>query len=260
MRSLIKTIVLSASHIVYKLSKKKDVEVVVLMYHSVEGSTWKYGVDPEAFKRQMEYLKQTTQVVPFSDVVDFIYGRKVLKGRVAALTFDDGYRDTYEVVFPILKEYSIPATLFLTTDLSPRKKLGNLERPTWDQLKEMQESGLVSLEVHGRSHKNFTEIESEKEFEEEILGCRDDIKEHSGYVPRFVAYPSGNHSKEAIRYIETHGFAAACSINEGLVTKGDNPYLIKRVQVDRTTSFSQFRMRLTGGVEINRGLVDSLRR
>lgn len=43
------------------------------------------------------------------------------------LTFDDGYRDNYEIAYPILKKFDVPFTIFVTTGLIDRTRT----LPTW---------------------------------------------------------------------------------------------------------------------------------
>ena len=92
--------------------------VLILMYHSVERSAWKYGVAPEDFAEQIEFLAKHRHVVPLSEVVACVKGEKDLWDGSVALTFDDGYKDLMTEVLPLLKKYQMPATVFLTTDLS----------------------------------------------------------------------------------------------------------------------------------------------
>ena len=236
-------------------------EVVVLMYHSVEDTNWKYGVRKNDFARQIDLLARNYYVVPLGDIVAYIKGEIDLPDKTVAITFDDGYYDTYSEVFAIIKKYKIPITVFLTTDLEKKEKLGNFKRPTWEQIREMHDSGLVKFEVHGRTHRNFTEIsDNERDLKNEIVGCVEDVKNNIGYSPRYIAYPSGNKNMAVVGFVKKNGFEAGFSINEGLVKKGNDLYLIKRVQVDKTMSFLQFKMRLTGAVDLNRKFIDLIRK
>ena len=57
------------------------------------------------------------------------------------LTFDDGYADTYSIVYPIMKEYGFPATVFINPgDVGTRL--------TWDQVREMHKNG-ITISNHG---------------------------------------------------------------------------------------------------------------
>jgi len=56
-----------------------------------------------------------------ADLVSKIRERKPIPANAVALTFDDGYRDNYEVAFPILQKYGVPATIFLTTSFIDQK-------------------------------------------------------------------------------------------------------------------------------------------
>lgn len=237
---------------------------IILMYHSFDATGWKYGVRPKELERQIAYLVVRKRVVPFADAVAFVKGmvphpnHPLAKGGEAdateagltsprpcvAITVDDVYEDTYTVLFPLLKKYNIPATLFLTTDLSPQEKLGNLPRPTWEQLKEMQDSGLVTVEVHGRTHINWPTLETDEALADEILGARNDIEMHLGYRPRFAAYPAGRRDARVADYLKRSGFEAAVAITEGAVHAGDDLFTLKRVQVDRNMNFTLFRLRL----------------
>ncbi len=70
---------------------------------------------PAEFEWQMEYLRRRMQPVSLRQVVDHLDGRSVLPPRSVAVTFDDGFIDTYRCAFPILRRLEIPATVYVST-------------------------------------------------------------------------------------------------------------------------------------------------
>src|SRR3990172_5351239 len=76
------------------------------------GAPRKLNVEPAAFREHMAALARRANPVPLDTLVDV---RPVPRGAVA-VTFDDGYRDLLEHALPVLKEYRIPATVFVVTD------------------------------------------------------------------------------------------------------------------------------------------------
>jgi peptidoglycan/xylan/chitin deacetylase (PgdA/CDA1 family) len=91
----------------------------VFVYHRVGTGgldPWRLMVDPETFAAQMEILARDRSPVSLAELVEGLRMRR-LPGRAVAVTFDDGYADNLEVAAPILREYTIPATLFVATDL-----------------------------------------------------------------------------------------------------------------------------------------------
>jgi peptidoglycan/xylan/chitin deacetylase (PgdA/CDA1 family) len=54
-------------------------------------------------------------VLPLSEIVNRRLTGRPLPRRCAAITFDDGLRNNFEVAFPILRELNVPATMYLAT-------------------------------------------------------------------------------------------------------------------------------------------------
>lgn len=225
----------------------KSVQPAILMYHSFDTTGWKHGVDPRELQKQISYLVKRRNIVSLQDIVDFVRGGKEIPNNSVAITIDDGYEDTYSVFFPLAKQHKIPFTLFLTTDLSVMPKLGNLPRPTIAQLKEMFNSGLMSVGVHGHTHTNFTEALKIDTLDNEISKCQEFIISNFGSEPRFVAYPAGRYDLNVVRKIKELQYPAACSTIPGVINRGDDPRLLKRIGVDRATSFLLFKLRLNKG-------------
>jgi len=87
----------------------------ILVYHNfsaTSGGGNSVGV-PE-LRYQLEYLRRHFQVVKLSELC-----RQLASGRpmrnVAALTVDDGRRNFYEFLYPLLKEFQLPATFFVVS-------------------------------------------------------------------------------------------------------------------------------------------------
>ena len=92
---------------------------VVLVYHRVGTGgldPWQLTIDPQIFAAQMETLASCWSPISLAELVEGFQMQR-LPERAVAVTFDDGYADNLEVAAPILLEHSIPATLFVATDL-----------------------------------------------------------------------------------------------------------------------------------------------
>jgi peptidoglycan/xylan/chitin deacetylase (PgdA/CDA1 family) len=70
----------------------------------------------QAFSEQLEYLKRNYRIVRLSDLVESLSQDKTLPRSLAAITIDDGYRDAYELAYPLLRRHGLPATVYLVTE------------------------------------------------------------------------------------------------------------------------------------------------
>jgi peptidoglycan/xylan/chitin deacetylase (PgdA/CDA1 family) len=84
-------------------------ENLIINLHVVENAQW--------FETLIVYLKSKYQIVPLSHFENIDNYKK--RNALCCITFDDGDKSVYEVVFPILKKHNVPATIFV----SPRSIL-----------------------------------------------------------------------------------------------------------------------------------------
>ncbi|MEJ0084615.1 MAG: polysaccharide deacetylase family protein [Pseudomonadota bacterium] len=71
----------------------------------------------DEFDGQMRALREFANPVSLDTIADAVTHHRTLPERAVAVTFDDGFRDTFEVAFPVLERHGIPATVFVSTDL-----------------------------------------------------------------------------------------------------------------------------------------------
>lgn len=108
-----------------KLNRVSKHDSVILMYHRVvphdevrSGIQAGMYVEPYTFERHLGFLKKHFVIVPISALLsdyEEVSGTLDAKPR-CVLTFDDGWHDFFEYVFPILKTHQVQATVFLPTD------------------------------------------------------------------------------------------------------------------------------------------------
>jgi peptidoglycan/xylan/chitin deacetylase (PgdA/CDA1 family) len=118
-----------------RASTAKRPVLIVLTYHRIaEPGTDTYydpviSATPESFRAQIDWLRRSVRVLALSDILAM--RESGLSGRepAALVTFDDGYRDNFEVAVPILREYQVPATFFLPTAFLESPRL-----PWWDEV------------------------------------------------------------------------------------------------------------------------------
>jgi peptidoglycan/xylan/chitin deacetylase (PgdA/CDA1 family) len=98
------------------LNKRRFPNLQILIYHRVNDDKDPFfpGLPTDIFRRQMEYLAHNFRVLSLEEAVRRLREQD-LPDNAVVVTFDDGYRDNYVNAFPILKSFSVPATIFLTT-------------------------------------------------------------------------------------------------------------------------------------------------
>lgn len=90
----------------------------ILTYHSVrdESNYIELTMGADKFHSQMGYLVRHYRVIRMEEAEEIIRSGLPLKKDVCVITFDDGYRDNYLHAYPVLKEYRLPATVYLATE------------------------------------------------------------------------------------------------------------------------------------------------
>jgi peptidoglycan/xylan/chitin deacetylase (PgdA/CDA1 family) len=122
--------------------------ILVLNYHRVGNGNQSpfdrglWSADAAAFTDQIRFCKSQFDLITPDDIPRVL---AQASGRYALITFDDGYKDNYEVAFPILKAEGVPATFFVTTGFVDEPRL-----PWWDEIAWMvRTSRQVQVELPG---------------------------------------------------------------------------------------------------------------
>jgi len=223
---------------------------VILMYHSVSDTpNYFSAVTPEVFAEQMAYLAHKGYpVISLTELVRRLKAKEQLGGSVV-ITFDDGYKDNHDIAFPVLKKHNFPATIFVTTDLVGKSDKRNLARMSVEELKGLELSGLISIEPHTKSHPKLATL-APAEAREEIVGSKAFLEQALGKKCRFFATPYGSFSEETVRVIQEAGFDAATTVAEHTtVGVGVDFFRLPRVSVDQSTTWAQFRGKLSTAID-----------
>jgi len=197
-------------------------------------------VTPEALKRQLDYLMQNGyQVVSLEAVLRHLALGEPLPERSVVLTFDDGYRDAYDVVFPILQEYRATASFFLVT--APIDQ-GSPDYITWDQVREMSLAGM-EFGAHTYTHPDLTDQDTDY-IVWQVVGSQEAIEERVGHKVRYFAYPSGAYDDDVVAVVQSAGFWLAVTTEYGCSLDSDSLFTLTRVRVRPQDTLATFARKL----------------
>src|SRR3989338_654665 len=109
-------------YIKWRFLKRKEYPAVIINYHSfVQNLDNIIETHPsithliEDFKKEIRFLEQYFNIRSLDDIVDHLSANRKFTKPTIGLTIDDGYKDNYDLMFPVLKERNIPVTIFLST-------------------------------------------------------------------------------------------------------------------------------------------------
>ena len=146
----------------------------VLCYHKVgvppPGSRLQdLWVSPRKFRSQVKYLLDNGYAtLTFSDLRKAHETGADLPEKSVLITFDDGYENNYSIAWPILKELGAKGNIFVVFNTIGKANLWHspasepwVNMATLEQLREMQESGVIEFGSHTMSHPRLSSLEPE---------------------------------------------------------------------------------------------------
>ena len=220
-------------------------KVPILIYHSIDefkgqGSKELY-VTPENFEKQMIYLRDHGFTL-----LTFEHWQDISKvNKPIFLTFDDGYKNNMNVysIFEKLKtdQFRPTATFFVISDF-----IGRSNRLSKPELKELADSGMVSVQSHTATHPDLTKITN---YKEELEGARDAIKSITGKPVIAVAYPYGSFNSKVIEETKKYYSFGLSTTPQYYSENGleNELFLLPRIYIKYSTSISDFEKIVNGG-------------
>ncbi len=231
------------------------------MYHIVDQPRTdrekKYCCLPECFLRQMKFLSQSDySLINLDDIDEILSGKKVMNNTGIAVTFDDGFEDFHQNAFPVLKQFDIPATLFMIServgdtndnDLTHRHDSPKRILLTQEQLLEVSQSGIL-IGSHTRTHPKLNEISADKEnLNDELLHSRQVLENQLNKTVEHFAYPYGLLNDDVVNMVKQTGYRTACSTRSGFNRLEIDPFLLRRIEVFGSDNLWQFKQKLKFG-------------
>jgi len=221
--------------------------VPILCYHRFGTRSSQLAVTPAAFEAQMEYLARNGyHVIPLASLVGFLERGEPVPRKSVVLTIDDGYRSTYEVAFPILRKYGFQATVFLYSDF-----VGAPDALTWPQMKEMEASGLVSIQPHSKTHANLTMRlagETDAKYRDRLRTEVDTpirlIQDRLAVPSLSYAFPYGDVNETVVDLLKRQGVRVGVTVTPGGNAFFAYPYMLRRSMVFGGDSIDVFKSKL----------------
>lgn len=218
--------------------------IPVLNYHQINDRDKNaLTLSSHAFAAQMEYLASAGyHTITMQELADALEKGAALPEKPVLLTFDDGYRDNYDVAYPILKAYGMKAAIFLITDyvsLYPNYL-------TWEEVRDMRQNG-IEFGSHTLNHVDLTTCANPEELKKQLIDSKAAIEWRLGCPITFLAYPCGSRSRAVIDALKATGYRGAFTVDMGSDHPGDNMYELRRIPIFGSNAHTllRFKIRLT---------------
>jgi peptidoglycan/xylan/chitin deacetylase (PgdA/CDA1 family) len=221
------------------------------MYHAVfpranhETFPTNLTVTPDDLRWQLSLLRRLGyKVITFDDLLAAYATRTPISGRSVLITFDDAYDGLFEWAHPVFAEVGVPYSVFVVTDLVGKtnewdREAGVAPTPllSWDKIRRMDESGLVSFYPHTLSHPHLTTL-SDDELFRQISRSRQALQDVLGKHANVFCYPFGDYDDRVVDSVRAAGFDLAVTMDRGRALPDDNPLTLPRISVEHRPGFT----------------------
>jgi len=191
-----------------------SIEVPILLYHRFGPvASDSMTVTTILFESHLKYLRDNGfQVIPLRELVDYYLGKRgAPPPHSVVITVDDGHISVYRDMFPLVKRYHSPATLFIYPSAISNAPYAM----TWDQLRELKETGVFDLQSHTFWHPNFkkekkrlTPAEYENLVNMQLRKSREKLEKELNVKVDMLAWPFGIYDEDLIHRAKEAGYVA----------------------------------------------------
>ena len=230
-----------------------DNKIPVLMYHHISTDDPQGNASitaPDKFKAEMQLIKdQGYTTIFFKDYIEYSEKSAKLPEKPILITFDDGYYSNYKYAYPLLKEMGMKATISLVGwsvgreyDKDGKKKI--YKHFTWEQAKEMYDSGVIDIQHHSydlhstangisgvSKRPTETQAEYEKRFREDTVKMKNLIESKVGCEVYVYTYPYGIYNDTTERILKDLGFKVTMTTDQGLSDFSTGLFKVKRFEM-----------------------------
>lgn len=176
------------------------------------------------------------------DAMPYILGQK--KGRIAVITFDDGFLSVFENAMPVLNQYGFTATnYFVANEIAGQNNWDNPKAqraPCMDinQAKQWLSHG-HEVGSHTLTHPHLSQLSADAAFTE-INQSKQRLEAALNINVTSFAYPYGDENKEVRHIVKAVGYSNAVTTRRGRATSQDNAFELPRHSVRRNDSAFHF--------------------
>ena len=209
------------------------VRIPVLMYHAVGDDVWgdtELFVSTADMEAQLAWLADNGYTTIFLE--DLARADEIEKP--VLLTFDDGYRNNYDELFPLLQKYNSKVTIFVVTDLVDQAD----HKMTSEQIRELSDSGLVSIQSHTGSHPHLKQLSAQAQ-REELQRSKLALLRITGREPYALCYPYGEYNTDTLNQMSGL-YTVATKIGNLDYFTGQDRRTIARWYMKRSTTMEEF--------------------
>lgn len=228
----------------------------VLMYHRIAeipggGPRPTWNVTPTRFREQVQALLAAGyRIWPLQRLIEYSVSGRAIPAKVTAITFDDGYENAFLHAWPTLREFGVPATIFVATGYigsdrpfpfdgwaqqNSAQVPATAWRPlNWEQCRELNRSGLVSIGSHTHTHSDFRGRGDEfrADLEESLATLRREL----GPGDYTFSFPYGSRalgsaSDQLLALAQLADVTCALTTDTELIAPGSSPFGWGRFEV-----------------------------
>jgi len=220
----------------HRKSFTKAASVPILLYHHIEElppaashARKRWTLAPRKFEAQMDWVaRQGFHPITAQQLIAHLRNGDALPSKPIVLTFDDGWKDHYSTVLPILQKHDFVATFFIVTG-----SVGNSASMTWDEVKALSDADM-DIQSHTVSHPRLSTL-SYKKARHEIFDSKSVLEEKLNKPVTVLAYPYGKYDEEVITIAKEAGMEGAVAVsglNVGYLLRTDASYTLERYAVE----------------------------
>jgi peptidoglycan/xylan/chitin deacetylase (PgdA/CDA1 family) len=224
-------------------SARGTLPAVILAFHRVTDEIPEDAITISSgrFRAVIEAIGEYYRPTSLADLIGQLRRGTRWHERTVVVTFDDGYRDNFEIAAPILLEHGIPATFFVTVDMIGTERVlpweehlrGRIGWMDWQQVSFLRAKGF-EIGSHTLSHCDLGKVQGQSAWRE-VHDSKRKLEDALGTAVSLFAYPfggPGNITIENRKLVREAGYGCCCSAYGGLVNARSNLFDLPRIPIN----------------------------